>query len=89
MHQIVWLSLKGSRSEKKDEIQPDGVNMKNLLAPIFRLIKRDPLPFIPVRSITSSIQAQQVSQTQLDKSFFPRQTHRSADSSEHSNQLSS
>jgi len=62
--------------------------MKNLLASIFRLFKKDPLPFVPIRSLTLPIEAQRALPGQ-HQTFSPRQVRRAIDSSEQTNQLPS
>jgi len=62
--------------------------MRNLLAPIFRLFKSDPLPFIPIKSLTLPIEAQREVPGQ-HQTFSPRQGRRAIDSSEQTNQLPS
>jgi len=69
--------------------QRDGMNMKNSLAPIFRLFKQDPLPFIPIRSITLPMEDQRALPVQRQTCSFTRRTHSATASSEDTNRLSS
>jgi len=88
---LIVLSLVYSRrrSCRREPVrQHGGVNMKNLLASIFRLFKKDPLPFVPIRSLTLPIEAQRALPGQ-HQTFSPRQVRRAIDSSEQTNQLPS
>jgi len=69
--------------------QREGMNMRNSLAPIFRLFKHDPLPFIPIRSLTLPIEDQRALSAQGQTSSFARQAHSATASSEDTNRLSS
>jgi len=86
---VVSLVYRRRRNYQREPVrQRGGVNMRNLLAPIFRLFKRDPLPFIPIRSLTLPIETQRALPGQ-HQTFSPRQVRRAIDSSEQTNQLPS
>jgi|GEM_PF-6780625 len=69
--------------------QREGMNMKNLLAPIFRLFKRDPQPFVPIKSLTLPIEAQRALPVQGQAFSFIQQVHPAIDSTEDNSQLPS
>lgn len=62
--------------------------MKNLLSPIFRLIKRRPLQVIPLSVINPSLDANRVLRPREHKSSL-RQVFKARDDQQHTNQLSS
>ncbi len=62
--------------------------MKNLLSPIFRLIKRESLPVIPLSVINVPIDTPRVLPPRRDSSLL-RQVFKARDDQQHTNQLSS
>lgn len=80
---VVSLVYSRRRNYQREPVrQREGVNMKNLLAPIFRLFKHDPLPFIPIRSLTLPIEAQRALPVQGQAFSFTQQEHPAIDSSD-------